>query len=30
MLLKFDIVGERIHDKMHLKENIRSVIHSVN
>lgn len=30
MLLKFDMFGERIHAKKHLKENIRSAIHSVN
>lgn len=30
MLLKFDMFGEKIHAKKHLKENIRSVIYSVN
>lgn len=30
MLLKFNMSGEGIHANKHLKENIRSVIHSVN
>lgn len=30
MLLKFDMFEEKIHARKHLKENIRSVIHSVN
>lgn len=30
MLLKFDTFGKRIHAKKHLKENLRSVIHSAN
>lgn len=30
ILLKFDMFGERIHAKKHLKENVRSVIHSIN